>query len=320
MKFFVSILCILTVILFLSFSSFIVKETERAIILRFGKVLRDGNKTPIVYRSGLHFKIPFIERIKILDARIQTLDVQADRYLTKENKDLIVDSYLKWKINDFSRYYVTTGGNSNSAEILLKRKFSDRLRSEFGRLNVKSIITDSRSRLTIDIKNSLNKGRKLNDVTENSNKFFTSSFEEKQISSNSMEILGIEVVDVRIKKIELPNEVSEAIYQRMRAEREAVARRHRSQGKEEAVKIRAIADTTATKILSEAESISIKLRGEGDAIATKLFAKSFSKDPKFYSFIRSLRAYEKSFQKENKDIIILDSNIEFFRYIKSINP
>ncbi|WMY95133.1 MAG: protease modulator HflC [Arsenophonus sp.] len=308
-------------------SIFIVQETERGIILRFDKVVRNSENKPVVYDAGLHFKIPFIETVKILDARIQTLDVQADRYLTRENKDLMVDSYLKWRINDFSAYYVATGGGDfYQAEILLKRKFSDRLRSEFGRLNVKDIITDSRGRLTVDVRDTLNKGTasdiessKKNPESIVMNKVYSVTEIENEntdvVNTNSMAALGIEVVDVRIKRIELPSEVSEAIYQRMRAEREAVARQHRSQGQEEAVKIRAAADKTVTETLAEAERTALRLRGEGDAMVIKIFSDVFNQDPDFYAFIRSLRAYEKSFRKNNDDIMVLSPNIDFFRYM-----
>lgn len=317
-------------VLFMLYMSFFsVQEIEKGIILRFGKVVRDREKKPILYNPGLHIKIPFIETVKKLDSRIQTLNVQTDRYLTKENKDLIVDSYLKWKINDFSRYYVATdGGNKYQAENLLKRKFSDCLRSEFGRLNVKSIITDSRVRLTVDVRKSLNQGIELNGSSrqqkeKDKNLIFPIDKKNKNSlsinRSSSISALGIEVIDVRIKRIELPEEVSEAIYQRMRAEREAVARQHRSQGQEKAVKIRAIADKTVTETLAESERIALKLKGEGDAMAIKLFADAFNKDPDFYIFIRSLRAYEKSFSKKSDNIIILSPDSDFFRYMKIKN-
>ncbi|MGP1923570.1 MAG: protease modulator HflC [Arsenophonus sp. NEOnobi-MAG3] len=322
------IVIIVATLVVLYMSIFTVQQTERGIILRFGKVVRDGDNKPIIYEPGLHLKIPFIEMIKMLDARIQTLDIQADRYLTRENKDLMVDSYLKWRITDFSRYYVATGGgNPYQAETLLKRKFSDRLRSEFGRLNVKDIITDSRGHLTIDVRDALNKGSSSDtDSTKDADQAIASAaarfYKEIKgnlpvVNPNSMAALGIEVVDVRIKRIELPSEVSEAIYQRMRAEREAVARQHRSQGQEEAVKIRAAADKTVTETLAEAERTALRLHGEGDAMATKLFADAFNQDPDFYAFIRSLRAYEKSFSKNGDDVMVLSPDSDFFRYMQA---
>lgn len=322
------IVIIVAALVVLYMSIFTVQQTERGIILRFGKVVRDSDNKPIIYEPGLHLKIPFIETVKMLDARLQTLDVQADRYLTRENKDLMVDSYLKWRITDFSRYYVATGGgNPYQAETLLKRKVSDRLRSEFGRLNVKDIITDSRGRLTVDVSDALNKGSGSDtEATKDADQAIASAaarFDQEikgnssVVNPNSMAALGIQVVDVRIKSIELPSEVSEAIYQRMRAEREAVALQHRSQGQEEAVKIRAAADKTVTETLAEAERTALKLHGEGDAMATKLFADAFNQDPDFYAFIRSLRAYEKSFSKNGDDVMVLSPDTDFFRYMRA---
>lgn len=324
------IVIIVSLLVLLYISIFTVQETERGIILRFGRVVRDNENKTIIYEPGLHFKIPFIEMVKMLDARIQTLDIQADRYLTRENKDLMVDSYLKWRIINFSRYYVaTSGGNPYQAETLLKRKFSDRLRSEFGRLNVKDVITDSRGRLTVDVRDALNKGS-MSDIKEikegdDTVASITSRFDKQirndfsVVNPNSMGALGVEVVDVRIKRIELPSEVSEAIYQRMRADREAVARQHRSKGQEEAMKIRAAADKTVTETLAEAERTALKLHGEGDAMATKVFAEAFNQDPEFYVFIRTLRAYEKSFSKDNNSVMVLSPDMDFFRYMKIQN-
>ncbi|AYA41348.1 protease modulator HflC [Xenorhabdus nematophila] len=314
---------IAAVLVVLYSSIFIVYEGQRGIMLRFGKVVRDSDNKPLVYQPGPHFKVPFIETVKTLDARIQTMDIKADRFLTSENKDLIVDSYLKWRIKDFSSYYLATGnGEIAQAELLLKRKFSDRLRSEIGRLDVRGIVTDSRGRLTTDVRNALNLGTSEDDSSADSDIASAAARIEKEtkgkqpvLNPNSMAALGIEVVDVRIKQINLPDEVSGAIYQRMRAEREAVARRHRSQGLEEAEKVRAAADKTATEIKAEANSEALVLRGEGDAEATKLFADAFSKDPEFYAFIRSLRAYEKSFQNDG-NIMVLSPDSDFFRYMK----
>ncbi|QCI17938.1 protease modulator HflC [Buchnera aphidicola (Acyrthosiphon lactucae)] len=292
-------------LLLLSSSFFIVKEGERGIVLQFGKVLRNNEKKTVVYSPGLHFKLPFLETVKMLDGRIHTMDNQADRFVTKEKKDLIVDSYIKWRINDFSRYYLATGGGDIfQAELLLKRKFSDRLRSEIGCLNVKEIVTDSRGRLTTDVLNSLNKGS-IN-LEKNS-----------LINVNSMNALGIHVVDVRIKQINLPIEVSDAIYNRMRAEREAVARSQRSQGQEKAEKLRATADYKVSIILSEAQKEALIIKGQGEAEVTKLFAENFSKEPDFYFFIRSLRAYENSF-KNDGNIILIDSDSEFFQYMNKM--
>ncbi|AKJ41029.1 protease modulator HflC [Pragia fontium] len=309
-------------------SLFVVEEGSRGIVLRFGKVLRDSQDNPKVYEPGLHFKMPLIDSVKLLDARIQTMNNQADRFVTKETKDLIVDSYVKWKITDFSRYYLATGdGNRANAERILNSKLSDRLRSEIGQRDIKDLVTDSRGQLMQDVRNALNNGYqdKPSETpaveaanTDTAPAADTLPVDNKLplVNANSMAELGIQVIDVRIKQINLPTEVSDAIYQRMRAEREAVARRHRSQGQEEAEKIRALADYRVTKTIAEAEREARMTRGTGDATAAKLFADAFSQNPDFYAFIRSLRAYETSFSGGN-DVMVLRPDSEFFRYMKS---
>ncbi|KEA54191.1 MULTISPECIES: protease modulator HflC [Mangrovibacter] len=324
-----SLIGIIIVVLVVMYTSlFTVKEGERGIVLRFGKVLRNNDNIPEVFEPGLHFKLPFITTVKTLDARIQTMDNQADRFVTKEKKDLIVDSYIKWRISDFSRYYLATGGGDVSqAEVLLKRKFSDRLRSEIGRLDVKDIVTDSRGRLTLEVRDALNSGSAGSDdevaTPAADDAIATAAARVEQetngkvaaVNPNSMAALGIEVVDVRIKQINLPAEVSEAIYNRMRAEREAVARRHRSQGQEEAEKLRAAADYEVTRTLAEAQRQALIERGEGDAQAAKLFADAFGKDPDFFAFIRSLKAYQSSFG--GNDVMVMSPDSDFFRYMKT---
>ncbi|AGC03369.1 hflC protein [Candidatus Blochmanniella chromaiodes str. 640] len=330
-NFFSFVICVI-VILF--FSLFTIEEGHKGIILRFGKVLRDADNNSLIYNPGLHIKIPFIETIKILDSRIQTMDNQADRFVTMEKKDLIIDSYVKWRISDLSRYYLATGGGDISqAEVLIKRKFSDRLRSELGRLNVQGIVTDSRNKLMTDVRASLNHGtsgeeasgfRCNNDIKKfhfHSKNYDSSMQEQYRVSDlvnpNSMAALGIEIVDVRIKQINLPTEVSDAIYQRMRAERDAVARRHRSQGREEAEKLRATADYEVTRTLAEAKRQSLIIRGEADAETAKLYATTFNEDPSFYALVRTLRAYENSFKKNNNDLMVLSAETDFLRFMKS---
>lgn len=324
------ILIVVMLLVVLYASLFVVQEGQRGIVLRFGRVLRDGDNKPLIYNPGLHMKIPFIETVKNLGARIQTMENQADRFVTMEKKDLIVDSYIKWRISDFSRYYLATGGGDVSqAEVLLKRKFSDRLRSELGRLDVRGIVTDSRNRLMTDVREALNNGTPEDDdvdmqATAADNAIASAAarveretnMPQPMVNPNSMAALGIEVVDVRIKQINLPTEVSDAIYQRMRAEREAVARRHRSQGQEEAEKLRAAADYQVTRTLAEAERQALIIRGEADAETAKLYADAFSEDPAFYAFIRSLRAYENSFNSNN-DVMVLSPDSDFFHFMKS---
>ncbi|QNS14338.1 protease modulator HflC [Mannheimia bovis] len=271
----------------------IVNEGERGIMLRFNKVHRDSDQKVVVYQPGIHFKMPFIDSLKVLDARIQTLDGQEDRFVTVEKKDLLVDSYVKWRISDFGQFYTSTGGDYQKAADLLRRKVSDRLRSEIGSRTIKDIVSGSRGELMAGAQKALNTGE---DGTER---------------------LGMEVVDVRVKQINLPNEVSASIYQRMRAERDAVAREHRSQGNEKAEIIRAEVDKKVTLILANANKTAQTLRGEGDAQAAKLYSEAFGNEPEFYSFIRSLKAYEDSFAEGQNNMMLLKPNSEFLRFMQA---
>lgn len=289
-KFVIPILAVIAVIVYASI--IVVPEGTRGIMLRFGKVQRDADNKVVVYSPGLHFKIPFIDGINILNARIQTLDGQADRFVTVEKKDLLVDSYVKWRIADFGKFYTSTGGGDYlRADSLLRRKVNDRLRSEIGSRTIKDIVSGTRGELMLDAKKALNTG------------------------AESTSELGIEVVDVRIKQINLPVEVSSSIYQRMRAERDAVAREHRSQGREKAAFIQADVDRKVTVILANANKTAQELRGEGDAVAAKIYADSFGQAPEFYNFIRSLKAYEKSFAQSD-NMMILKPDSEFFQFMQ----
>lgn len=271
----------------------VVTEGTRGIMLRFNKVQRDAENKVVVYEPGLHFKVPFIDSIKVLDARIRTLDGSTTRFVTVEKKDLLVDSYVKWRINDFGKFYTTTGGGDYTrAANLLSRKVNDRLRSEIASRTIKDIVSGTRGELMEGAKKALSTGQ------------------------DSSAELGIEVIDVRVKQINLPDEVSSSIYQRMRAERDAVAREHRSQGKEKAAFIQADVDRKVTLILANANKTAQNLRGEGDATAAQLYANAFKQDPQFYSFIRSLKAYENSFANSD-NMMILKPDTEFFRFMKA---
>ena len=270
-------------------SLFVVEEGNKAIVIQFGKVQRDsetGDTT--VFEPGLHLKLPFFDRIVTLDARIQTLDEQPDRFVTAEKKDLIVDLYVKWKIEDFAKYYLATGGIKSSAEILLQQKVNNGLRSEFGTRTIQQIVSGERSELMDEAM--------------------------AQASSSSDE-LGIKIIDVRVKQINLPLEVRNFIFQRMRSEREAVAREHRSEGKEKAEFIKADIDAKITVMLADAERNLRKLRGEGEAQAAQIYAETYTKDPEFYSFLRSMDAYKKSFSSK-QDVLVVEPDSDFFRYMK----
>ncbi len=293
-KYLTSVIILAAMVLYSSIV--VVNEGARGIMLRFGKVHRDADNKVVVYTPGLHFKIPFIDNIKLLDARIITLDGQADRFVTVEKKDLLVDSYVKWRISDFGRFFTATGGGDyTQASNLLRRKVNDRLRSEIGSRTIKDIVSGTRGELMAGAKKALNTGQ------------------------DSTAELGIEVVDVRIKQINLPDEVSSSIYQRMRAERDAVAREHRSQGKEKAAFIQADVDRKVTLILANANKNAQELRGSGDAAAAKVYSDAFSQEPEFYSFVRSLKAYESSFNGNSNNMMILKPDSEFFRFMQTPN-
>lgn len=270
-------------------SLFVVTEGSKAIVIQFGKVQRDeASQETVVFSPGIHFKLPFIDRVVMLDSRVQTLDDSPGRFVTSEKKDLIVDSYVKWRIKDFARYYLSTGGNKLQAEDLLNQKVNNGLRSEFGSRTISQIVSGERSEL-MD--------------------------EAMAQASDSSDELGIEIVDVRVKQINLPEEVSNSIFQRMRAERAAVAREHRSEGKEQSEIIKANIDAKVTVMLADAERNLRKLRGEGDAQAAQIYAETYSQSPEFYSFLRSMDAYRKSFNSK-QDVLILEPDSDFFKYMK----
>ncbi|MCU4676335.1 protease modulator HflC [Catenovulum sp. 2E275] len=286
---FVGLAIVLFVVVYSSI--FVIQESQRGIVIQFGKVKRDSQNTTVVYEPGLHFKIPLIEKVRILDARIQTLDGEADRFVTSEKKDLIVDSYVKWRIKDFETYYLKTSGIKTNAEALLDRKFSNGLRSEIGARTIAEIVSGERDVL---METAL------------------------QLVAESANELGIEVVDVRVKKINLPDEVSSYIYDRMRAERNAVAAEHRSQGKEQAEFIKADIDARITVMIADAEREARSIKGQGDADAAKIYADVYNKNPEFYSFLRSLDAYKQSF-KEKGDVLLVKPDSDFFKYMKQID-
>lgn len=271
----------------------VINEGQRGIMMRFNKVQRDSDNRVVIYQPGLHFKVPFIDQLKTLDARIQTLDGKEDRFVTVEKKDLLVDSYVKWRIRDFGQFYTSTGGDYQKASDLLRRKVNDRLRQEIGSRTIKDIVSGSRGELMAGAQKVLNS--------------------EEDGANN----LGIEVVDVRVKQINLPNEVSSSIYQRMQAERAAVAREHRSQGEEKAEFIRAETDREVVLILANANKTAEALKGEGDAEAAKIYADAFRQEPEFYSFVRSLKAYEESFASGQNNMMLLKPDSEFFRFMKA---
>ena len=263
-------------------SVFTIDERENAILLKFGEI------TGSDFTPGIHLKIPFINKVIKFDRRILTIDQKPERFLTLEKKDLIVDSYVKWRIKDVVQYYKTTKGDENQAGRLLYQNINNGLRDEFGKRTVQEVIAGDRTEIM---------GLMTLQASEKAKK------------------LGIEVIDVRIKKIDLPDRVSESVYRRMRAERERVAKEFRSRGAEAAERIRADADRQSQIVRAEAYRDSEIDRGEGDAKATEIYAEAFNQDKEFYKFYRSLNAYKSNFSSSN-DVILLEPDSDYFRYFK----
>ncbi len=280
MKKIIIVLAALTAIL-LSSSLYTVNETQVAIKLRLGEIVS------IEEDSGLKFKMPFVNNVVFFDNRIQTLDSASESFLTVEKKNVMVDSYVKWRIVDTEKFYISTGGTMASANIRLAQNNQDALRSEFSKRTIKEVVSDQREAIMASVKS------KLKTIAE--------------------EEYGIKVIDVRIKRIELSQEVRNSVYRRMDAERKALANKYRSEGAEEAERIQALADKERTIILANAYRDSEKIRGEGDAISASNYAKAYSQDAEFYSFYRALESYKKSFSDQG-DVLVLNPDTEFFRH------
>ena len=279
----ISALSLIAVII-ISQSIYVVSEIERAVKLRFGEIVEFD------VQPGLHFKWPIVHSIKYFDGRILTLDAVPQRYLTSEKKALMVDSFIKWRIKDVAKYFTTTGGDEERAKRLLSQRVDTGLRNEFGIRTVKEVVSGERDQLMNSLATSLDK--------------------------IAQQELGVEVIDLRVKKIDLPFEVSDSVYNRMRTERERLARELRAQGNEVAEKIRATADKDKTIILADAYREAEETRGSGDAKATATYADAYTKDPEFYDFTRSLKAYQATFESKG-DILIIDPDSDFFKYLNN---
>jgi membrane protease subunit HflC len=280
------LMLILAVLVIGAFSMFTVSETQKAILFRLGEIVRTD------FKPGLHFKVPFVNNVRTFEARLMTLDIETERYLTSEKKNLLVDAFVKWRIDDVARFYTSVRGDESEGAIRLSQIVKDSLRSEFGKRSIQEVISGERSQI-------------MDTVTAYANK--------------QAQEFGITVLDVRLKRIDLPPDVSESVYRRMEAERSRVAREFRSQGAESAERIRADADRRRTEILADAYRESQQVRGGGDAQAADIYAKAYNKNKEFYAFYRSLEAYRSTF-KDNNDMLVLDPNSEFFKYFKHAEP
>lgn len=262
---------------------FVISEFERGITLRFGQLIESD------IEPGLHVKVPFLDDVRRFDARILTVDAQPASFFTVEKKRLIVDSYAKWKIANVETYYKATNGVERTAENRLAKRINDGLRNQFGTRTLREVVSGERDLL-------------MKNITQ-------------ELNSSVRDELGIEIVDIRVKRIDLPQEVSSQVFRRMTAERDKEAQELRSTGKEKAEKIRASADRERTIELANAYRDAEELRGEGDAKAASIYAEAYQQDAEFYSFMRSLNAYKSAFSNKG-DIMLVEPDSQFFKYLK----
>jgi membrane protease subunit HflC len=280
----VILIFVAVVAIFLAMDSiYTVHQTERAILLRFGAVV-NADVSP-----GLHFKTPIAEEIKRADGRVLTLDSSPETYFTLEKKPLIVDSFVKWRISDVEAYYTATAFDERQGERILQERVNEGLRNQISRRDMHEVVSGERDKLMAELKTDLN--ALMDDVA------------------------GIEVVDVRVKRIDLPAEVSSSVYERMNSERQIEARQYRAQGRELALGIRADAERQTIVIEANAYKSAEETRGDGDAKAASVYASAFNKDPDFYEFYRTLNAYGSVFN-DKSDILVLDPKGKFFRFMK----
>ncbi|MGW8182636.1 MAG: protease modulator HflC [Burkholderiales bacterium] len=272
------------VLIVASFSIFVVDQRENAIVFRLGEVVG------IKKKPGLYFKVPMLDNVRTFDVRILTIDTpEPERFLTSEKKNVLVDLFIKWRITDVRQFYVSVQGNESLAQTRLLQTINDGLRAEFGNRTVHEVVSGERDQIM-----DLMRAKANEDAVK----------------------IGVQVLDVRLKRVDLPQEVSESVYRRMEAERKRVANELRSTGAAESEKIRADADRQREVILAQAYREAQRIKGEGDAKATGIYARAYSPDPDFYAFYRSLDAYRSSFKGKN-DLLVVDPSSEFFKYLKS---
>ncbi len=263
-----------------------VDEREKAIVFQFGEIVRSNDE------PGLHFKAPLINNVQFFDARVQTMDSDPELYLTREKKNLVVDSFVKWRITNAADYYTRLGGLASNARNRLAQRVNDALRREFGNRSVQQVISGDRVEIM--------------DVV-------------RQTTNEETASLGIEVLDVRLKRVDLDPDISERVYQRMEAERSRVAKDLRARGAEAAERIRADADRERAIILAEAEQKAQEIKGQGDAEATAIYADAFDRDREFYRMYRSLNAYRNTFATPD-NLLVIEPDSEFFRYFNQASP
>ncbi len=277
------IIFIVLILLAVFASIFVVDERKYALVFQFGEIKKEINQ------PGLNFKIPLIQNVRFFDKRLLTMDTRVpERFLTKEKKNVLVDHFVKWRIIDPLKYYQGVQGDENAARTRLFQRVNSSLREKFGQRTVHEVVSGERNVIMDEVR--------------------------REVGPDAEDI-GVEIVDVRLKRVELPNEVSESVYQRMDTERKKAANQLRSEGAAEAEKNRAEADRTREIMIAEAYRDAQKIKGEADAKAMTIYAAAFSKDPEFYAFIRSLEAYRQSFSNKG-DVIVIDPSSDFFKYFK----
>ena len=262
-------------------SLFVIDEKEDGIVFQFGEAIKSDLPT------GLNFKLPIVQNVKKYDSRLQTLDEEPNRILTVESKYLIVDSFVKYRITNVRTFYDATSGSFINLNNLLGQRTAFELKNQFGRRTVTELVSGERDQLMSDMRENL---------------------------GNSVSDLGIEIIDFRVKRIDLPPELSNSVYERMRSERNRLAEELRAEGNELSNEIRSTADKEKVIILAEAYKTSEQIRGDGDARAASIYAESFSKDPEFYEFTRSMRAYDATFNNKS-DVLLIDPKSDFFKYL-----
>ncbi|OGS92325.1 MAG: HflC protein [Gallionellales bacterium GWE2_58_10] len=272
------------VLVLLSMSIFVVDQRQSAIVFQLGEVIR------VKSDPGMSFKVPLLQNVRYFDSRILTLDAgEPERFITAEKKNVLVDSFVKWRIVDVKQYYVSVGGDEARARNRLLQTVNSSMREEFGKRTINEVVSGERDKIMEVLRTKAN---------------------------NDAKKIGVEVLDVRLKRVDFPLEISESVYRRMDAERKRVANELRASGAAEGEKIKADADRQREIILAEAYRTAQKTKGEGDARASALYAAAFGRNPEFYSFYRSLEAYKQSF-KNKSDMMVLDPSSAFFKYLKS---
>lgn len=275
------------VLVVLSLSMFVVDQRQNAIVFRFGEIV-SLKKAP-----GLFFKLPVVDNVRFFDVRVLTIESsEPERFLTSEKKNVLVDLFVKWRISEVEKYYISVNGEESRAQTRLLQTINDGLRAEFGNRTVHDVVSGERDRIMELMREKANEDARK---------------------------IGVEVLDVRVKRVDLPQEVSQSVYSRMDAERKRVANELRSTGAAESEKIRADADRQREVTIAQAYREAQRIKGEGDAKAAAIYARAYEQNPEFYAFYRSLEAYKQSF-KNKSDVLVLEPNSEFFKYFKNSKP